>query len=35
MLQEYKPETKSAIKQHLTLYNPKYEDARRMGRYNG
>ncbi len=33
VLQGLKPETGNAIKQQLTLYNPKYEDARRMGRY--
>jgi superfamily II DNA or RNA helicase len=30
-----KPETANWIKQHLTLLNPKYEDARKMGRYTG
>jgi len=34
-LQGLKPETANAIKQQLTLYNPKYQDARRMGRYTG
>ena len=32
-LQGLKAQTANAIKQQLTLYNPKYEDARRMGRY--
>lgn len=32
-LQGLKPETAKAIKHQLTLHNPKYEDARRMGRY--
>jgi len=34
-LQGQKPETANAIKQQLTLYNPKYQDAQKMGRYTG
>jgi len=34
-LQGLKPETANAIKQQLTLYNPKYQDARKMGRFAG
>ena len=30
-----KPESAAEIKQQLTLYNPMYEDARKMGRYTG
>ena len=34
-LQGQKPETTNAIKQQLTLYNPKYQDAQKRGRYTG
>ncbi|SMC60324.1 Superfamily II DNA or RNA helicase [Desulfocicer vacuolatum DSM 3385] len=30
-----KSQTADIIKQHLTLLNPKYEEARKMGRYSG